>query len=303
MEGAGDAGWTMELISGIAAVVAPVFLISLAGFIWVKRGLPFDQGMVTQLAVQIATPCLAFSVLTKMNLPSADLGRMGAASLLCHLGFAALAMLTLKLMKLPARTYLPSMIFPNVGNLGLPLCLFAFGERGMALAMIFFAVSVVGQFTVGPAIAAGSVSVKKLLKLPFLHALIIAVLVSMSGIKVPGWVENTTQLAGSLLVPLMLMALGAALAQLSVSNFRRAFVISFIRVIPGGAIAWAVAAAMDLDPVYRGVLVIQSVMPAAVFNYLFARLYDTGPDEVASVILISTVLAYLALPAVVALVM
>jgi predicted permease len=37
-------------------------------------------------------------------------------------------------------------------------------------------------------------------------------------------------------------------------------------------------------------------MPSAVFNYLFARLYDNDPDQVAGIILISTVLSYLTLP-------
>ena len=48
----------MELLSGLAAVVAPVFLISAAGYIWEKRGFSFDQVLVTNLMTLVAAPCL-----------------------------------------------------------------------------------------------------------------------------------------------------------------------------------------------------------------------------------------------------
>ena len=51
--------------------------------------------------------------------------------------------------RLSLRVYLPALIFPNSGNMGMPLCLFAFGETGLGLAMVFFAVLAVAQFTLG----------------------------------------------------------------------------------------------------------------------------------------------------------
>ena len=45
-------------------------------------------------------------------------------------------------------SFLPALMFPNVGNMGLPLCLFAFGERGLALGIAFFTVAAAVQFTV-----------------------------------------------------------------------------------------------------------------------------------------------------------
>ena len=37
-------------------------------------------------------------------------------------------------------------------------------------------------------------------------------------------------------------------------------------------------------------------MPPAVFNYLYARLYNQAPEETASVILLSTVISFATLP-------
>lgn len=55
-----------------------------------------------------------------------------------------MATIGLRLTGMPPRVYLPSLVFPDIGNLGLPVCLFAFGQRGLALAIVFFAVTTVG---------------------------------------------------------------------------------------------------------------------------------------------------------------
>jgi predicted permease len=56
------------------------------------------------------------------------------------------------------------------------------------------------------------------------------------------------------------------------------------------------AAVLQLDGVARGVLVLQCAMPAAVFNYLFAQRYARAPEEVASIVVVSTLLAFAGLP-------
>jgi predicted permease len=290
----------MTLISDLAAVIAPAFLISLIGWVWAKRGLPFDQIMVTHLMTLVGAPSLVFSIFTKMRLPLIDVATMGVAAVLCMLVMGVAGAIGLRLAGLSSRIYLPSLIFSNVGNMGLPVCFFAFGDEGMALAMIYFAAAAVGQFTVGPALAAGRLDLRGLMRLPFVHVTIVAVLLNVLGITPPAWIVNTTDLAGSLAVPLMLMSLGAALAQLNVSRLGRATVMSLVRVLGGAAVGWAVAAAFGMTGAARGALVIESAMPVAVFNYLFAVMNDNEPEEVAGMILVSTALAYLGLPFLVA---
>jgi predicted permease len=79
--------------------------------------------------------------------------------------------------------------------------------------------------------------------------------------------------------------------------------LSLLRVVGGAGIGWLVATTFGLNETFRGVLIIQSFMPAAVFNYLFARLSNTQPEQVASMVLISTVQCYVLLPVLVGLVM
>ena len=46
----------------------------------------------------------------------------------------------------------------------------------------------------------------------------------------------------------------------------------------------------------RSVIILEAVMPSAVFNYILAERYQQSPGEVSSVIALSTVIVFLLLP-------
>ncbi len=292
----------IDLLAHLAAILAPVFLTSAVGFGWVKRGYSFDQGFATRLIASLGTPCLVFSTLTRMHVSGQDFLTMGAASLACLIVFFILGIAGLKLCRLPASVFLPSLAFPNNGNMGLPVCLFAFGDKGVALATIYFAVICVFQFTLGPLLSSGRFNFSLLVKAPVVYATLASIAVIALHLKVPEWLLNTTALLGQLCVPLMLLALGVALAQLKVANLRRAVIVSLLRLGVGLAGGVLVAILFGFHGAERGVVILESAMPVAVFNYLFALLYDNSPEEVAGVIMVSTALSYVSLPFLVAMV-
>lgn len=292
----------IDLLSHLAAILAPVFLTSAVGFGWVKRGYAFDQTFATRLIAGLATPCLVFSTLTRMHVSAQDFATMGAAALACLLMFFILGIAGLRLCRLPISVFLPSLAFPNNGNMGLPVCLFAFGDKGVALATIYFAVICVFQFTLGPLLSSGRFNLSMLVKSPVIYATLAAVVVIVLRLPVPDWLLNTATLIGQLSVPLMLLALGVALAQLKVTNFGRAVTVSLLRFGVGVAGGVLVSILFGFHGAERGVVILESAMPAAVFNYLFALMYDNAPEEVAGVIMVSTILSYVALPFLVAMV-
>ena len=97
-------------------------------------------------------------------------------------------------------------------------------------------------------------------------------------------------------IPLMLLSLGAALAKLEIRNFGRSLVLALLRLGLGLAIALILAEILDLGPIARGVLIVQAAMPSAVYNYLFAERFKRSPNEIASVIVLSTLISFLTLP-------
>ena len=284
------------LFSDIVAVMAPVFLIAALGYAWARLKLPYDGAFITTLMINVATPCLVFSTLLRLRFPPAELGTIAAASLACLLLTTMAAFAVLRLRRLPLRVYLPALIFPNSGNMGMPLCLFAFGETGLGLAVVFFAVLAVAQFTLGPAIAAGRLDPWQMLRTPLVHAVALALLLQALGQQLPRWAANTTTLLGDCAVPLMLLSLGVALARLRTAGMGRAVAMAAVRLGLGFAAGLLVAEAMGLEGTMRGVVMLESAMPVAVFNYLWAVRYDTAPEEVAGMVLASTVLSFVTLP-------
>ena len=88
----------------------------------------------------------------------------------------------------------------------------------------------------------------------------------------------------------MLLSLGVALARLRIAGLGRAATMSALRLVLGFAVGLAVATALGLQGTVRGVVILESAMPVAVFNYLWAVRYQTAPEEVAGMVLGSTVL-------------
>ncbi len=286
----------LALLSDIVAVMAPVFLIAALGYGWARAGLPYSGPFITTFMINVATPCLVFATLLRLRFEAAELATIAGASLFCLAASAVTAFTVLRLARLSLRIYLPALIFPNSGNMGMPLCLFAFGEAGLGLAVVFFAVLAVAQFTLGPAIAAGRLDLRQMLRTPLVHAVGLALLLQALGLELPRWAANTTQLLGSCAVPLMLLALGVALSGLRITGMGRVLAMSALRLGMGFAVGLTVATFLGLEGTVRGVVILESAMPVAVFNYLWAVRYATAPEEVAGMVLGSTLLSFATLP-------
>jgi predicted permease len=290
------ASGTLALMSDLFAIIAPVFAGAGLGYLWGRLGRPFDHQMVTELSTQLATPCLVFATLTRLDVTTQAFAEIALAAFLSYALMGALGAAALLAVRQPFHSYLPSLMFGNIGNMGLPLCLFAYGNAGLALAIAVFAVGAVLQFTFGVWIAAGKGSARELLRTPILYTVAAALAFMLAGVKPPLWLANSAKLIGDLMIPLMLLALGVSLASLRVASMGRAVGFSVLRLLGGFACGLAVAWAMGLEGPARGVLIVQSTMPVAVFNYLFAKAYNRRPDEVAGIVLISTAISFATLP-------
>jgi malate permease and related proteins len=196
----------------------------------------------------------------------------------------------------PIKVYLPALTFPNAGNMGIPLCLFAFGDEGLALSVSFFAAMALTQFTLGVGIAAGRMSARDVLSNPVLWAAAISFIMLIADADMPQWIGGTVDVIAGMVIPLMLMSLGISLSRLKPNALARSTVFSVLRLALGFFAGIAVSAVLDLEGVARAAVIIQTSMPTAVFNYLFAVRYDNRPSEVAGIVVVSTVLSFLTLP-------
>ena len=63
---------------------------------------------------------------------------------------------------------------------------------------------------------------------------------------------------------------------------------------------WTLAELFGLTGAARGVLILDCSMPVAVLNYLLAEKYERSPSEVASLVLLSTLISLVTLPLILA---
>lgn len=285
------------MLAELFSIVAPVLVCAGLGFGWAKSGRKFDTDMVMTLVTNIGVPCLVFATLVQADIEAKALATMAGATAAVVVAVGVLGAAALKLLRQPVRPFLPSLMFPNVGNMGLPLCLLAFGDVGLALGIAVFTVMVVIQFVVSPIIAGGITSPRELARIPILYAVAASLVVILGNLEPWAWLVNTTNILGGMVIPLMLTTLGISLARLRVVGLARATGIAVLRVGLGFGIGLAVATGLGFEGAAKGVLVLQSSLPVAVFNFLFAERYQTRPTDVAGAVVVSTLLSFAALPA------
>jgi hypothetical protein len=277
-------------------ILAPVFIVTLLGYGWARLGLPFPRDFVTGLVMNIGVPCLILNGTAHLEADASVFLSMMGYALLALISCAAIGGGLLRLLGQPLRSYLPPIGFANAGNLGLPLCLFAFGREGLGLAIGFYLVGAVAQFLVAPLFQGRQPAFRTLLSTPVNYAAVIGVAMLATDATLPLWLDNTLQLLAGLAIPLMLLALGQALGSFKVHRLPIAAGIAAARLGLGLLVGVAITAIFGLTGVERGVVLVQSAMPVAVFNYLLAARYERHPEDVAGAIVISTLVAFAGLP-------
>lgn len=284
------------MIAEIAAIVIPVFALALVGFTWVRRGIPFETKFVTRLTLEIGTPCLIFSTLLKTEIDPVAFREIAMAAVTLYVVLGVLAWGALRLCNLSLQTYLSPFIFSNSGNVGLPLCFFAFGQEGLAYGIAVFATMVVANFSFGVWIVSGTLAPWNAFKQPMVYAALLGALFQSKGWSVPLWLGNTFELAGQFVIPLMLITLGASIAGLPKQAPWRIIGLSLLKYALSGSVAVGAAWLFGLSGIAFGVFILQAMTPVAVTSYLLAERFDAGGAEVARFVMITTLLAIPVIP-------
>jgi malate permease and related proteins len=289
------------MLSELIAILAPIMICIGVGYIWGKSGAEFPTEFISRIVMNIGTPCLIIGVMAKVDVDVRVMGNVALATTIIMTSMGFMGWLWLRVLKLPVGTYLPPLIFPNNGNMGLPLCLFAFGQAGLALALGSFMVMLIGTFTVGLLLVSNDEDdwlqrLQSVAKQPVIYAMLIAIILLVTHTKLPRWIGNAVDLLGGIAIPLMTIALGVSLATLKIQFLQRSIAFSVARIFGGLLVGYSVCILLGLTGVSRSVVLLQSAMPIAVFNYLLALRYNRQPEEIAAMVLISTIIAFIGLP-------
>lgn len=286
----------MALAFTVLEIVTPVFLLAAIGYIWVKLGFEYRVQFVTQIAMTLAVPCLIFVSLMQTEITPQMLADISMATVVAYLAVGGAGFAILKAFGLSQRTFLPSLLFGNTGNVGMPLAFFAFGQTGLGYAIVVFAIMAIISFTFGVWLVAGGGSPGKLLKEPLIPATLLGGVFMVQGWQTPVFLTNSLTLIGQMAIPLMLITLGVAVARLRPGRLTQAIAIAFVKLIICSAAAWAAGWYFDLEPIAFAILVLQLTTPVAVTSYLLAEKYGADAQSVAGLVVVSSLMSVLSLP-------
>ncbi len=280
----------------ILNIVAPILIIVGLGALIEVRGYGFDSSSLSRMAMMLGTPCLVFSALMRTALPGDDIVKLMACAVAVIAIGGVAAAAALLVARLPLTPFLPVIAMPNAGNAGLPVVLFAFADEGLAIGVaLFFTVALI-QYLVVPVIMVGRFRAGAVLGQPLVWSVAAVAAFKLTGGRPPAVVMETTRILGGMMVPVMLVLLGGALARLQVGDVWLSLRLAVLRLVIGVSTGVAVMWLFGLAGVEAAAVFLIASMPAALVTYVFAERYNRSPERVAGVVVSSTVLTFAALP-------
>lgn len=292
-------------VSAVFNVVLPVALIVLIGYL-AGRNLKFDVSTLSRLTLYVFSPALSFN-----SMYHADLGAGSAVRIFLAYGISSFLLYCIargvgtatRQTEGQRRSLIATTIFPNIGNFGLSLVLFAFGTDGVERGLVTFASGALMQYALGPALVSGQGfkrGVKITIRLPMIWALIAGVGLRAFHVNLPNGVEDSVGLLAGVTIPLLLIALGIQISQSQIAVEKSDGIACFLRLGIGPVAAYSAGRVAGLDPLALKVLVLQCCTPTAINALLISAEFGGDARKAARVVVLTSFLSIITIPIVMA---
>ncbi|QHJ72172.1 AEC family transporter [Planococcus halotolerans] len=294
------------IFTEIINVILPVFILLGIGF-FVGKYMDINSKSVSDLCIYVFSPALFFHSVTTSSLDLGDLGKIVLFALSLFLLFAVLVKL-LGLLFGWTLSYQNTMMlasaFPNTGNYGLPIVFFAFGDEGMAIAIIYVVMQSLLMNSAGIFYASNHEKTPRkdifitIVRMPGFIAITIGLIIKIAGIAVPEAIGNATSLLGQAAVPVLLTLLGITLASIQIKNVLKFIgTAAILKLIAFPAIGLLLLTLLyPAGSLESKVLLIAVATPAAATTTLLAIKFDMNPDMVSSAMFVSTLASIITIP-------
>ena len=287
----------MPVLLAYVNALIPVLFCTALGYSLARRTNLLNSTSLATLVTHIGLPTLILNALLTMDAELLSLSGTLWAILAVLAISSLLGALVLRLSGLAIPGYLPMLVNPNTGNLGIPLVFALLGTEALIHAVVISTVVQISHFTLGVWLLSGRFSLKSILRNGSILALIAGVAWRLVDAPRPEAVLSTLSLLSGMTLPVMLLLLGKSLAGIDIrqlDRLGRIIGLAFARVAIGLTSAILVCLALPLAPLVQQTLLLQASMPVAVISYLLASHYNGPKDDIAAVILVSLPISLLA---------
>lgn len=291
-------------VLGIAATIAPVFLVIFLGFALQRLGIADDRWteILNKYGLYVGFPALILHSLLQVS----STGGFSFALL----GFSALVLVAVlvltwllctqfRIVGILRNTYTISVFFGNVAYVGFPIVTSLLPGSDAAVsahAAVYLAV----LFTIGVAVleyargyrrSVASIVVATL-KNPLLLAVAAGAMGIALGVQLPTILAKPLAMLSATASPVVLIALGVFIARHSLSSVtrRHAFAISAIKLVVLPLVFWIACTAAFPHEDCR-VPILEAAMPVGFTPFALAELYPLDREVISSAIVITTLLS------------
>ncbi|RYD04778.1 hypothetical protein N752_12700 [Desulforamulus aquiferis] len=272
-----------------------------------------DVKPISTLAIYILTPPLVFRVFYDTPLDTNILYVAIYAMVLpvIIIGLIYLLGKCRVVAKDSIRSTMLSTGFINMGNMGGPVMLFAFGEIGFNYALMINMFHAISMNTLGLYIAASGKqndmkqTLLTLLRFPANHAMVLAFGWKLLDLPMPDNLYKVMKLVGDTSVPLIVVILGMQLADSRIAslNWLRVGTAVSLRLVVSPIIALGLVYFLPVSKLWQQVMIIEAAMPTAAFIAMYAVQYNQDPDFVTSVTFFTTLFSSITLTIIIPLVL
>jgi len=285
------------MFSQIFIIIFPLFAIVSVGFLYGRKHSP-DMVSANQLNIHLFSPALIFHVLSDQSFELGAYYQLASAAFFVVIFSGLLAWPLARFMGFNVKTFVPPMMFSNSGNIGLPLALFAFGEKALPAAVMLFIVENTLHFSVGMKMMNSKISLLNIIKIPMVLAAILGLSYSLTGWQLPSVVSTSVEMLGQVAIPLMLFSLGVRLTSIDLQDWRIGIAGAIICPATGIIIVLLMSPFLSLNELQYGQLLIFGALPPAVLNFMIAEKYQQQPKQVAAIVLMGNLGSLITIPAV-----
>jgi predicted permease len=188
-------------------------------------------------------------------------------------------------------------IIGNTGNLGIPLNIAIFGEASIPYTTVVNLVNVFVVYTIGVYFYSRGnfdvkTSLKNIVKLPILWAAILAIMLSVNGYKPSKEIMNMLMMGAYASMTMQLFLFGIYLYGTKIREVNKKLIlwIMSFKFIILPLVAFSLLSFIPLNPMVKGVIFIELMMPLAIANVNLASLYDCEPKLITALVFISSAL-------------
>lgn len=276
-------------------IVFPIYVCVGLGFCLGRLEVPWDSKSAGWLVLNVGLTCLVVAKLAEAHATASEILQIIWAGFLAIIAFLAISYCIIRSLGLPLREYWASFSLSNM-SIGMALGLYAYGEKGLTLALGFTGIMLIFQFTAGLWIPSGRVSIQQLFRTPFLYGLLVGLLLAFSHAPVPKPILNTLNLIGGLAIPLALLILGVSLAGIKLATLNKAVGYAAVHLVMVAIVGVALTFLLGLKAELAAVFILLCLMPSSTVNLIMAQQVGIRTDNVASFIFGTNILIMLSLP-------